>query len=80
MADIHVYVTRPSEKDARTFEELEEALQRLEHVSEAKVDLTASAVAVTFEGGRAEQQEIRRAVEETGYEVSRLSARSDFPG
>lgn len=39
----------------------------------------ASVVAVSFEGGRAEQQEIERAVEEAGYEVSRLSVRSDFP-
>ena len=47
--------------------------------SEARADPTASAVAVSFEGGRAEQQEIERAVEEAGYEVSRLSVRSDFP-
>jgi len=34
-------------------------------------------VAVSFEGGQAEQQEIKRAIEEAGYEISRLSVRSD---
>ncbi len=54
-------------------------MKRLEHVSEARADPIASVVAVSFEGGRAEQQEIERAIEEAGYEVSRLSVRSDFP-
>jgi hypothetical protein len=33
-------------------------------------------VAVSFEGGKAEQEEIKHTVEEAGYEVSRLSVRS----
>ncbi len=79
MPDIHVYVNRPSEMDV-PLEGLEDVLKRLEHVSEARADPTASVVAVSFEGGRAEQQEIVRAIEEAGFEVSRLSVRSDFPG
>jgi copper chaperone CopZ len=79
MPDIHVYVNRPSEMDVPALEDLEVVLKRLEHVSEARADPTASVVAVSFEGGRAEQQEIERAIEEAGYEVSRLSVRSDFP-
>ena len=78
MPDIHVYVNRPSEIDV-PLEDLEDVLKRLEHVSEAKADPTGNVVAVSFEGGRAEQQEIVRAIEEAGYEVSRLSVRSDFP-
>jgi copper chaperone CopZ len=78
--DIHVYVTRPSEKDVPAFEDLEDVVKRLEHVSEAKADPTGSVVAVTFEGGRAEKQQIKRAIEEVGYKVSRLSVRSEFPG
>ena len=35
-------------------EGLEDVLKRLEHVSEARADPTASVVAVSFEGGRAE--------------------------
>jgi copper chaperone CopZ len=77
--DIHVYVTRPSEKDVPALEDLEDVLKRLKHVSEARANPTTSVVAVTFEGGRAEQQEIERAIKEAGYEVSRLSVRSDFP-
>ncbi len=79
MPDIHVYVNRPSEQDVPALEDLEDVLKRLEHVSEARADPTGNVVAVSFEGGRAEQQEIVRAIEEAGYEVSRLSVRSDFP-
>ena len=79
MPDIHVYVNRPSGKDVPTLEDLEDVLKRLEHVSEARADPTGNVVAVTFEGGQAEKQEIERAIKEVGYEVSRLSVRSDFP-
>jgi copper chaperone CopZ len=77
--DIHVYVNRPSGKDVPTLEDLEDVLKRLEHVSEAGADPTGNVVAVSFEGGQAEKQEIERAIKEVGYEVSRLSVRSDFP-
>ena len=80
MPDIHVYVTQPSEKDVPAFEGLEDVVKRLEHVSEAKADPTGGVVAVTFEGGRAKKQQIKRAIEEVGYKVSRLSVRSEFPG
>ena len=79
MPDIHFYVHKPPEKDVPAFEGLEDVVKKLEHVSEAKADPTTSVVAVTFEGGRAEQQEIKRAIEEVGYVISRLSVRSDFP-
>jgi len=52
-------------------------VKKLEHVSEAKADPTTSVVAVTFEGGRAEQREIERAIKGAGYVVSRLSVRSE---
>jgi len=78
MPDIHVYVNQPAEKAGTSFEGLEDIVKRLKHVSEVKANLTTRVVAVTFEGGRAEQQEIKRAIEEAGYEVSRLSVRSDF--
>ena len=79
MPDIHVYVNRPSEQDVPALEGLEDVLNRLEHVSEARADPTGNVVAVSFEGSGAEQQEIVRAIEEVGYEVSRFSVRSDFP-
>ena len=40
---------------------------------------TTRVVAVTFTGGRAEQQEIERAIKEPGYVVSRRFVRTDYP-
>ncbi len=79
MPDVHIYVNKPPGKDVPALEDLEDVLKRLGYVSEARADPTVSVVAVTFEGGRAEQEEIERAVEEAGYQVSRLSVRTDFP-
>jgi len=59
-------------------EDIDEALRRLDFVSDVGVNLAENVVAVSFEGGRAEQEEIKRTVEEVGYEVSRLSVRSTF--
>jgi len=78
VADVHVYITRPEEKEGTTLEDIDEALRRLDYVSEVGVNLAENVVAVSFEGGRTEQEEIKRAVEEAGYEVSRLSVRSTF--
>jgi copper chaperone CopZ len=77
--DIHLYINQPPEEDVPAFEGLADVVKRLEHVSEAKANPTTRVVAVTFTGGRAEQQEIERAIKETGYEVSRRSVRTDYP-
>jgi copper chaperone CopZ len=74
VADIHVYVTRPAENAA--LEDLEGVLMKLDYVSGVEASPTGNVVAVSFEGGKAEQEEIKRTVEETGYKVSRLSVRS----
>ena len=78
MADVHVYITRPAGKEGTILEDVDEALRRLDYVSEVGVNLAENVVAVSFEGGRAEQEEIKRTVEEAGYEVSRFSLRSTF--
>ena len=78
VADVHVYVNRRAAKDGATLEDVEEVLRRLDYVSGVDVSPTGNVVAVSFEGGKAEQEEIRRTVEETGYEVSRLSVRSTY--
>ena len=78
MADVHVYVNRPAGKEGPTLEELGEALRGLDHVSHVDVNPPGNVVAVSYEGGKAEQESIERAVKEAGYEVSRLSVRSDF--
>ena len=79
MADLHVYVNRPPNKEDTSLEDLQEALKKLGHVSDVEVDSPGNVVAVSFEGGKAEQEAIERAVEETGYELSRLSVRTTFP-
>lgn len=78
MSDVHVYVSRPAGKAGTSLEDLEEALRKLGHVSDVDVNPSGNVVAVSFEGGKTEQEEIKRVVEEAGYEVSRLSVRSDF--
>jgi copper chaperone CopZ len=78
VADVHVYFNRPADKEGANLDDLGEALRNLEHVSEVRFDPSGNVVAVSFEGGEAEQEAIERAVEEVGYEVSRLSVRSTF--
>ena len=76
--DVHVYIERPAGKEDANLEELGEALRALDHVSGVAVNAPGNVVAVSYEGGRTELEEIKHAVEEAGYGVSRLSVRSDF--
>jgi copper chaperone CopZ len=76
MADVHVYVNRTAAKEGTALEDIEEALRKLDYVSDVDVNAPGNVVAVSFEGGRAEQDEIKDTVEGAGYEVSRLSVRS----
>jgi copper chaperone CopZ len=79
VTDVHIYINKPPEKDVPALEELENVLKRLDYVSEVRVDPTGSVVAVSLEGGQDEREEIERAIEEAGYEVSRFSVRTTFP-
>jgi copper chaperone CopZ len=74
--DVHVYINRTAAKEDTNLEDIEETLRELDYVSDVDINPPGNLVAVSFEGGKAEQEEIKRAVEETGYEVSRLSVRS----
>ena len=78
MEDVHVYIERPAGKEDANLEDLGEALRALDHVSGVDLDVSGNVVAVSYEGGKGEREEIRRAVEDAGYKVSRLSVRSDF--
>ena len=78
MADVHVYVNRPAEKEGALLEDLEEAIRKLDHVTDVEVNAPGNVVGVSFEGGQAEQEEIERTVEEAGYEISRVSVRTTF--
>jgi copper chaperone CopZ len=66
------------EKEGTALEDLEEAIKKIEHVSDTDVNPPGTVVAVSFEGGRTEQDAIERTVEEAGYEISRVSVRTTF--
>ena len=76
MADVHVYVNRTAAQEGTNLEDIEEALRQLDYVSNVEANPVGNVVAVSFEGGKAEREGIKDTVEETGYEVSRLSVRS----
>ena len=76
MADVHVYVNRPAGKEGTDLEDLGETLRELEYVSGVELDPPGNVVAVSFAGGPSEREGIERAVEEAGYEVSRISVRT----
>jgi copper chaperone CopZ len=78
VADVHVYVNRPAGKEGAGLADLEAALRELECVSDVDANPAGNVVAVSFEGSRDEREEIERAIEGAGYEVSRLSVRSEF--
>jgi copper chaperone CopZ len=79
VTDVHIYVNKPL-KDVPNLEDLEVILKELGCVSEARAEPPENVIAVSFEGGGDEQEEIEHAIEETGYRISRLSVRTDFPG
>ncbi len=54
---------------AESAEKLERALTRLGSVNLVNVDSEKGLVAVSFEGGEAEQERIEGAIEEAGHEV-----------
>ncbi len=76
MTDVHVYVNRRAAKEGPALEDIEEALNKLDYVSDVEVNPVGNVVAVSFEGGKTEQEGIKQTIEEAGYEVSRLSVRS----
>jgi copper chaperone CopZ len=78
VADVHVYIDRPAGKENTALEDLGEALRALDHVSDVDLNPSGNVAAVSYEGGKAEREAIKRAVEEAGYAVSRLSVRSNF--
>ena len=76
MADVHVYVNKTAAKEGMALEDIEETLRKLDYVSDIDVNAPGNVVAVSFDGGKAEQEEIKDTIEGLGYEVSRLSVRS----
>ena len=79
MTEVHIYVNKPAGKDVPALEEVGDDVSGLDCVSEVRTETSHSVIAVSFDGGRAEQGEIEHTIEESGYQIERLSIRSDFP-
>jgi copper chaperone CopZ len=76
--EVHFYVSRvPEREGVPALGDVADDLRKLSNVSEVRANPSESVVAVSFEGGQDEQQEIERVIEEAGYEISRLSVRTD---
>ena len=79
MEDVHIYLRRPAGKEGDGgLEEIGEALKELACVAGVDTNASANVVAVSYEGGGDEREEIKRTIEAAGYEISRLSVRSQF--
>ncbi len=68
-------MTKPGDEDAPDRASLGEEVGRLESVSEVDVRTEGSVVHVSFEGGKAEQEEIEGAIRQSGYEIFKVSHR-----
>lgn len=73
--DVMVWVTKPEDKDVPGLEAIGQEVERLDHVSEVDVWTQGSVLSVSFEGGRAEQEEIEHTIREAGYEIFKVSHR-----
>ena len=75
MPDMMVWVTKPGDEDVPGMKSLGEEVGRLDHVSEVDVRTEGSIGHVSFEGGKAEQEEIEDAIRKAGYEIFKVSHR-----
>jgi copper chaperone CopZ len=73
--DMMVWVTKPGDEDVPGMKNFGEEVGRLDHVSEVDVRTEGSIVHVSFEGGKAEQEEIEDAIRKAGYEIFKVSHR-----
>ncbi len=75
MPDVMLWVTKRDGEGAPSLEELGEKVGQLTNVSEVDVRTEGGVLHVSFEGGRAEQEEIEGAIREAGYEIFKASHR-----
>jgi copper chaperone CopZ len=66
-------VTKPSAKHVPGLEAVGQEVRNLNHVSEVEASVTGSAIHVSFEGGKAEQEEVEQVIQEAGYEIFKVS-------
>lgn len=73
MQDVVVWVTKPPDKDVPGLEGVGQEVRNLKYVSEVEVSVTGSAIHVSFEGDKAEQEEIERTIRKAGYDIFKVS-------
>jgi copper chaperone CopZ len=73
--DVMVWVTKPGDEEVQDLETLGEEVRGLDHISEVDVRVEGSVVHVSFEGGKAGQEEIEDAIRQVGYEIFKVSLR-----
>ena len=73
MPDVTVWVTKPVGKDVLGLGALGDEVRELDYVSMVRVGTEGSVLSVSFEGDRAEQEEIERAIRKAGYEIFKVS-------
>lgn len=75
MPDIMVWLTQPGGESTSGLEDVGRQVEELGHVSWVDVRTEGSVVHLSFEGGRAEQEEGELAIREAGYEVFKVLRR-----
>ena len=70
-----VWVTKPGDQDVQDLKTLGEEVKGLDHVSEVDVRVEGSVVHISFEGGKAEQEENEDAIRQGGFETFKVSNR-----
>jgi hypothetical protein len=76
MPDMMVWVTKPSDKDVPGLENVGQRVEGLGCVLWVDVRTEGSVMHVSFEGGKAEQEEIKEAIRQVGYEIFKVSRSS----
>ncbi len=75
MPDVMLWLTKPSEESVPDLEDVGEKVRQLDYVSEVAVGPEAKTVHISFEGGKAEQEEVEHTIQEAGYEIFKASHR-----
>ena len=70
-----LWVTKRDEEGAPSLEGVGDKVGQLNNVSEVDVRTEGGVLHVSFEGGKAEQEEIEGAIREAGYEIFKASHR-----
>ena len=75
MPDVMLWLTKPSEESVPDLEDVGEKVRRLDYVSEVAVGTEGNTVHISFEGGKAAQEEVEHTIREAGYEIFKASHR-----